>query len=998
MPFLSSSQRANPSQKNDGKPLPLPPVENMHKARKEKRRRPQQPPPPVEDDRDDASGSSSGGGGSIMRRMSSMFRPKRKPPPPPSSLNSNGAQSGSVSSRSHNAIGTMYIASDLYRSPGGSIESDYDESEDDIRRPSGLGSAVSLTLPPSPSLLKQPEVNGFDKATNTGASSDGIYTRSRAISSPNLLRSLSQKAKNKLRRRSVGGRKSIAHNTIVPELPPTPSPPLPPQAVTKPTRSFEFPVEVLDLVFSHLPRKAVVSLCPLSRAFCSAGRVNLYYKLELDTLSPLQLQKILALLASRKDLTDLVQECVCQTWPSFLSPPSPPKPRNDDDDDEDDDGPVYTYEDPREEDELKNRLLAATFTLALQRMSNLVKLTLPNFDQSLLAQHTAFGLRSLTLMSTKMSGDEMSALFTWLDGQINVSELKFPKLDDSTNEAPNQPQDATPPIHQHQPRNSVHLLQVPLNGGGSSTSRPMTTTTTTPLSPYFPDSRPISPVNPAVRQSLLGSPTLLPSLTTLHATPAILALLQPSFAPHATEFSAASSAISLPNTNTGHPSSRRLQNVYLNISTTLYTGLRPNTVMASLRGSVTKLGVRFGENVDKRTVEKVLGAVAAILGSGAPEDYSNNKNDGSGLDLEKEGGGWRGLEELEVSFRTKVALMPGMEETLYKSLQTTLPRYAHLRKLSLNFPSSSSPRKNSASFLLTPPIPPPMELEVALKGDTVFRFPAPPPSPLPSPSSVAGQGAAQQQARYLSSYPIQPIAAGASTAVYPSFDTIRGTSTTKRMSLFNINGVQDEKVPRVVEGTWNQEQEQFEQEGGLSTKDKARLEITSGNSGSRTVPFVCVFVVCLRLRSSECVSFRLCTSECGCKPTSKLSVPKTSVAISPIRLLPLLLPFYPFSITVSVDEPPSASVLTPPKPSTEQFACPTVPSGPSYSSFELETPPYKHLQSESQIFPTPSIASLIPTPTFAASPSTSASSERDSPNSESEVDTRAECCRKQQLE
>ncbi|RXW14006.1 hypothetical protein EST38_g11848 [Candolleomyces aberdarensis] len=533
-------------------------------------------------------------------------------------------------------------------------------------------------------------------------------------------------------------------------------------------------------------------------------------------------------------------------------------------------------------------------------MLNLIKLTLPNFDQSLLAQHTAFGLCSLTLMSAKMSGDKMLALFTWLDSQINVSELKFPKLDDSTNEAPNQAQDATPPIHQHQPRNSVHLCQVPLNSG-CSTSRPMTMTMT-PLSPYFPDSRPISPVNPAVRPSLLRSPTPLPSLTTLHATPAIFALLQPLSAPLATEFSAALSAVLLLNTNTGHLSLRCLQNMYLNISTTLYTGLRPNTVMASLHSLVKKLRVRFGENVDKRTVEKVLGAIAVILGSGTPKDNSNDKNTGSRLDLEK-GGGWRGLKEFEVLFRTKVVLMPGIEEMLYKSLQTTLPRYTHLCKLSLNFPSSSSPRKSSASFLLTPPITPPMDLEVALKGDMVLRFPVPPLLPLPLPSSVAGQGAMQQQAQYLKSlYLIQPIAAGALTAVCPSFDTIRGMSMTKRMSLFNVNSVQDWKVPRVVEGTWNQEQEQFEQEGGLIMKDK-----------------------------------------CDCKPASELSVPKTSVAISLICLLRLLLTFNLLSISISVNEPPSASVIVPPKPGPEQFTCPAISSDSSYSSFELKTPPYKHL-------------------------------------------------------
>jgi hypothetical protein len=154
--------------------------------------------------------------------------------------------------------------------------------------------------------------------------------------------------------------------------------------------------------------------------------------------------------------------------------------------------------------------------------------------------------------------------------------------------------------------------------------------------------------------------------------------------------------------------------VYLNISTTLYTGLRPNTVMASLRGSVTKLGVRFGENMDKRTVEKVLGAVAAILGSGSATSSEGSSGNGDGRsssegneDKAGEGGSWRGLEELEVSFKTKVVLMPGMEEvcttlsvflfpflyfffcfqlavltltptlvsqTLYKTLQMTLPR------------------------------------------------------------------------------------------------------------------------------------------------------------------------------------------------------------------------------------------------------------------------------------------------------------------------------------
>ncbi|KAJ2913095.1 hypothetical protein MD484_g7328, partial [Candolleomyces efflorescens] len=945
-------------------PQPLQPIENVHKARKEKRRRPQPPPPPpVEDDRDDASGSSSGGGGgSIMRRMSSMFRPKRKPLPPPSNLNFSAAQSGSVSSRSHNAIGYMYMAPDLYRSPGGSVESEtYDESEDDIRRPSGLGSAVSLTLPPSPSLLIQPDV---EKVANpSDVSSDGVYNRSRAISSPNLLRSLSQKAKNKLRRRSVSGRKSVAQNPVVPEMPPPPPPPV----LAKPTRSFEFPAEVLDLVFSHLPRKTIVSLCPLSRAFCSSGRVNLYHKLELDTLSPLRLQKLLALLASRNDLTDLVQECVCRTWPSFLSPPSPPRPNRDDADD-DEDEPVYGFEDPRrEEDELKDRLLAATFTLALQRMSNLVKLTLPNFDRSLLAQHTAFGLRSLTFMCSKMTGEEMSVLFTWLDGQINVVELTFPVLEDTTttDAQHNPPQDATP-IHQHQARNSINLLQVPTANGPINRA-------TTPLSPYF-ESRPLSPVNPAVRQSLLGSPTLLPSLTTLHATPAILALLQPSstLLPPAGS-SATSSAVSLSNSDTSL-STRRLQNVYLNISTTLYTGLRPNTVMASLRGTVTKLGVRFGESVDKRTVEKVLGAVAAILGSRSAAGASNGNGNGGGTE---DRATWRGLEELEVSFKAKSALMPGMEETLYKTLQTTLPRYTHLHKLSLNFPSSSNPPKGSArsSFVLTPPTAPPMELEVALKGDTVFRFPAPPPSPLPSPTAVPGLGAAQQQARYShlkSSYPIQPISDGTSTAVYPSFDTIRGTSTTKRMSLFNAT---DMGAGRDMGEAMSQfEGDRFAWWGGLG---RSSGRASSSNNDSRVARCTCLtlssdifllFVICFRHRSPKC----------SYEPSFDVWVSKT-FSISQDHIIPFPLIF--ISACITLDEATSTSVLAP--PGFRQLPCPTIA--------EHKTSTYKH-----EIISSTPFASLIPTPPSPASPSDFANAERGPPNSESALDTWVEHGRQQQ--
>jgi hypothetical protein len=76
----------------------------------------------------------------------------------------------------------------------------------------------------------------------------------------------------------------------------------------------------------------------------------------------LQLLKVLASLASRKNMPGLVQECISDVAfrPFF---PAPSKC--------DDDG----YLPPREEEELENSLLAATFTFALRSMSNLVKIT-----------------------------------------------------------------------------------------------------------------------------------------------------------------------------------------------------------------------------------------------------------------------------------------------------------------------------------------------------------------------------------------------------------------------------------------------------------------------------------------------------------------------------------------------------------------------------------------------------------------------------------------------
>ena len=80
--------------------------------------------------------------------------------------------------------------------------------------------------------------------------------------------------------------------------------------------------------------------------------------------------------------------------------------------------------------------------------------------------------------------------------------------------------------------------------------------------------------------------------------------------------------------------------------------------MAALQTQgVRRLGLRFVcESVDRRTVEKVLGAVGAVLGS--PQTQSKDGGEGE-VEEGTEGGdgqrtgvhGWRGLRVLEVEFQ-----------------------------------------------------------------------------------------------------------------------------------------------------------------------------------------------------------------------------------------------------------------------------------------------------------------------------------------------------------
>ncbi|KDR72863.1 hypothetical protein GALMADRAFT_252173 [Galerina marginata CBS 339.88] len=547
--------------------------------------------------------TSSIGASRIIRRVSSIFTPRKKAPPDLKLVNS-----------ALNNISTP-------RSYSSSKESL--ESEDDIRRPSGLGSAVSISsLPPSPYSPLSPETKDLS-VYHTFPS--GEFQRNRAISSPNLLRSLSWKVRGKTRAR---------HASIVPS-PTSPAsqepPPVPPLS-PKPT--IQFPEEIVVLILSHLPQTNVGLLATVSRTFVSAARKALYTTLDLDVLSPLQLEKLVALLASRWELTDLVMTFTCRTWPPFfLCDAHDPKSNQND--------LVIQH---------KDALLTASFTLALERMSNLHSLTLPCFDFSLLSHHTAFGLKNLTFLNDTTTEAETRALFTWLDGQTNITSLRFTCLED-THTSTKLSISSNIPLHDNT-RPGTAPSSPYLKPFSTSGLSPYASPTSSPRSACF--HRPLSPPTPF---TLFTSSSLLPNLSTLHATPALLTLLT---SPLET------------------PSRRPLKSVTLNINTTLYNGLRPASLMSALRG-VTHLALRFSENVDRRSFEKVLGAAGAALG--AP---CKNAADDPFVDAQNPAEvGWRGLQSLEISFNTitQATAQPVRDEALYKSLQASLPRYKALSSL-----------------------------------------------------------------------------------------------------------------------------------------------------------------------------------------------------------------------------------------------------------------------------------------------------------------------------
>ncbi|KAF8063459.1 hypothetical protein FPV67DRAFT_1371599, partial [Lyophyllum atratum] len=411
-------------------------------------------------------------------------------------------------------------------------------SIDDIRRPSGLGRAASISsnrsLPPSP-------FTAIDEESPFHMPTSGGYERMRAMSSPNPLRLAGFKNKTKPLSRSSSAARRNTKKDRHPSIP-------------------RMPQEVLVVILSFIPRHAVASLATTSRDFYHAAKVVFYETLDLRTLQPNQVERLVTLLAYRPDLTGFVRTFECHTWPVFFPPQSGLNG-------------VHTHSSSF------SPALTATFTIAFQNMHLVTSLVLPSFDHTFLRHHSAFGLKRLTFLSDTMSITETTKLFSWLDGQTNITHLAFPNLVDPNDTPANTYLTDISNGAQH-PSNT---LTDTLNTHGRGLSNSSITPLGTPTSPFIflPPSTPKSPFN---------SPALLPALTHLVATPSIITSLiatRPTVVP------------------------RPLQSVTLTINNTLYTGLRPAALLNTLLG-ITSLVLKFGSTVDKRTIGKVLSAAAAL--------------------------------------------------------------------------------------------------------------------------------------------------------------------------------------------------------------------------------------------------------------------------------------------------------------------------------------------------------------------------------------------------
>lgn len=279
-----------------------------------------------------------------------------------------------------------------------------------------------------------------------------------------------------------------------------------------------------------------------------------------------------------------MEKFVCVTWPAYLYP------------------------------HLRSSGGPCSFTKALTNMPNLTSLTLPAFLPSILHTNNPapFRLTQLTLLDRSMSLKIQTALVAWLAHQPDITELALPCLTEEVGGVTDDGYET----ENERPRSYIPAEYTPAHNNNNNTHT-HTNTHKHPFPKFVPS--PAAPVHPKY---------FLPSLTTLHAPPPLIHLLLAP--PRPVPLTSAtliihSSLIPSPSASFGtplHPSTSLHPSPAItstNSRAAPQQHLRPLALMRALRG-VMELSIRFGVGVDRRTVEKVVGAVAGVLGVGDDDD------------------------------------------------------------------------------------------------------------------------------------------------------------------------------------------------------------------------------------------------------------------------------------------------------------------------------------------------------------------------------------------
>ncbi|KAF8631668.1 hypothetical protein AX17_005069 [Amanita inopinata Kibby_2008] len=489
------------------------------------------------------------------------------------------------------------------------------------------------------------------------------------------------------------------------------------------------PHEILTLAVSFLPSKRdIAPLARVSKSYAAAVRTVLYDTFELCTHTTLdadpdvvdreerRVRRQLGVMVRKKELATLVKRFVCHDWPEWF-PSSPYQPEIHEQ------RPLSAWEQQEEEEEeLQNTFLSATLALVFSRMTNLVEVVLPSFHPFLLSciyGGWGSGLKSVEFRNVTMTDDEAEEMFQWLNEMTSVEKVTFPTLVEKGQKASSE----SLSTHASNDSLSTSVLRMSSrkrrsnmvghncilaganscpnccngcndsNGGGGynassgkrgscTGSTIFVTSVSSPVPLCFPaccgchgllngvEVPQPQQHEPGQREEqkekqepalakYVHLRTFLPNLRVLQATPAIVSSL-------------AASSMGDQERQEAKPW-RPLREVTINVDTTLYTGLRPSALACELQGlHLKRLGLRFGERVDRRTVERLLLAVGAALG--------NDK-----------------LKELDVEFVG--AWVAETDETLYKIVDAALPRYRGLRRLKLRYSGSDM---SSSHSLLTP--------------------------------------------------------------------------------------------------------------------------------------------------------------------------------------------------------------------------------------------------------------------------------------------------------